>query len=214
MPVFPLLLSLFPVFSLLRHCQNVTLAYMCTQNHQGRNIQHAECRIHPALQQRHGCWDNLKLRSTRRKKKQQRTTPKKPPLVNFIGNIDCYVGWKPDSVFFGEKITVSYLTICDTHVDSSEEWHSCYQSNCFIKQTSALSEEYVHRMKQRKIYNVLLSPFPSNILGSLICCCPGRQVCWIHVCKTLECTFCVIPSQNAFTQRCPPAVVQIWNVSL
>lgn len=82
MLVFPLLLSHFPIFSLLHHCQNVTLAYMCTQSHQGRNIQHAECRIHPALQQRHGCWDNLKLRSTRREK-QQPTTPEKASFSEF-----------------------------------------------------------------------------------------------------------------------------------
>lgn len=41
----------------------------------------------------------------------------------------------------------------------------------------------------------------------------GRFVKFMCV-KYLRCTLCTIPSQNSFTPRCPPAVVQIRNVCL
>lgn len=117
-------------------------------------------------------------------------------------------------MFFAEKITASYLTICDTHVDSSEEWHSCYQSNCFIKQTSALCtiRRVCSQDKIEKNYIMYYSPlFLFKMLGCLIYCCPGRQVCWIHV-QTLEmhilhntlrkCFHSTMPSSSCTNQKC------------
>lgn len=78
---------------------------------------------------------------------------------------------------------------------------------------SALSE-VCSQDKTEKNYIMYYSPLFifKMLLGWLIYCCPGRQVCWIHVCKTLEmhilhntlrkCFHSTMPSSSCTNQKC------------
>lgn len=78
---------------------------------------------------------------------------------------------------------------------------------------SALSE-VCSQDKREKNYTMYYSPLFifKMLLGWLIYCCPGRQVCWIHVCKTLEmhilhntlrkCFHSTMPSSSCTNQKC------------
>lgn len=95
-------------------------------------------------------------------------------------------------MFFGEKIIVSYLTICDTHVDSSEEQHSCYQSECFIKWTSALSR--VCSQGGIEENDVLLSFSFLSCLGPSFAAVQEGRYAEFTGREHLRCTFCAILS--------------------
>lgn len=145
----------------------------------------------------------------------KKTQPKPPPLVNFIGNYCLLCRLK---AWFSVLWWENYSKL------SHHLWYSCglfrgmaqllsikllYQTDlCTIRRVCSQD-------KIEKNYIMYYSPFfLPKMLGSLIYCCPGRQVAEFMCVKHLRCTFCTIPSQNAFTQRCPPADVQIRNVSL